>query len=142
MCVCLWLENWHIHLCTDYQVYQVHGCPKKKGITVPHVFTCVWLENWHKHTPQKCKGINYRNICIVSSGDLPLIYRQGVNGHTLYSTVGLRSATPTGNIPEAPELGTPRYNGQNVVSSTDPPRQRPVREFSNGAWSRRVWGRD
>ena len=26
---------------------------------------------------------------------------------TLYSTAGLRSTTPTGNIPEAPESGTP-----------------------------------
>ena len=28
--------------------------------------------------------------------------------------------TPTGNIPEAPELGTPRYNGQNVGSQWCP----------------------
>ena len=31
-----------------------------------------------------------------------------------HSTARLRSATPTGNIPEVPELGTPRYSGQNV----------------------------
>ena len=36
------------------------------------------------------------------------------NAATLYSTAGLCSTTPSANIPEAPELGTPRYNGQNV----------------------------
>ena len=36
------------------------------------------------------------------------------NAATLYLTARLHSTMPTGNIPEAPELGTPRYNGQNV----------------------------
>ena len=60
-----------------YRLPDVPGGRPKKGITVPHVFTCVWLENWHKHTPPVCRGINYHNICIVSSGDLPLIYSLG-----------------------------------------------------------------
>ena len=38
------------------------------------------------------------------------------NAATLYSTAGLHSTMPTGNIPEAPELGTRCYNGQNVGS--------------------------
>ena len=67
-----------------YRLPDAPGGRPKKGITVPHVFTCVWLENWHKHTPPVCKGINHHNICIVSSGDLPLIYSWGVNGHTFF----------------------------------------------------------
>ena len=36
------------------------------------------------------------------------------------STAGLRSTTPTENIPEATELGTPHYKGQNVGSQWCP----------------------
>ena len=57
------------------------GRLKKKGIAVPHVYTCVWLI---KPTHPVCKGISCHKICIVGSGDLPLIYRQGVNGHTFF----------------------------------------------------------
>ena len=39
---------------------------------------------------------------------------------TSCSTAGLRSTTPTENIPEATELGTPHYNGQNVSSQWCP----------------------
>ena len=38
------------------------------------------------------------------------------NVATLYLTAGLCKTTPTENIPEAPELGTPRYHRQNVGS--------------------------
>ena len=42
--------------------------------------------------------------------------RKAPNAATLCSTAQLRSTTPTGNIPEAPELVTPCYKGQNVCS--------------------------
>ena len=64
-----------------YRLPDVPGGHPKKGITVPHVYKCVWL---NKPTHPVCRGRNYHDICIVSSGDLPLIYSQGVDGHTFF----------------------------------------------------------
>ena len=61
-----------------YRLPDVPGSHPKKGITVPHVYKCVWL---NIPTHPLCRGIGYHKVCIVSSGDLPLIYSQGVNGH-------------------------------------------------------------
>ena len=61
-----------------YRLPDVPGGRPMKGITVPRVCTSVWL---NKPTHPICKGTSYHTICIVSSGDLPLIYRQGVNAH-------------------------------------------------------------
>ena len=58
-------------------------------------------------------------IIIVSTEPSLPAYSKGNRRPILLNSLIMRT-TPTGNIPEAPELGTPRYKGQNVGSQWCP----------------------
>ena len=45
---------------------------------MPSVNENIWLTRGHNAT---CSGRNVHNTCVVSSGDLPLVYSKGVNLH-------------------------------------------------------------
>ena len=53
-------------------------------------------------------------VCTLPSAAIITFVKYSSEGANTYSSARIRSATPTGNIPEAPELWTPRYSGQNV----------------------------
>jgi len=57
------------------------GRPLKKGTVMPIVDAYAWMNsNYAKLHPQKlCKGRIVHSICILSSGDLPMVYSKGVN---------------------------------------------------------------
>jgi len=54
------------------------GLSKKQNVRMPSVNENIWLTKGHNET---CKGRRVHNICVVSSGDLPLVYSKGVNSH-------------------------------------------------------------
>jgi len=62
-----------------YKLPNVPGGPSnKQNIRMPSVNENIWLTKGHNET---CKGRSVHNICVISSGDLPLVYSRGVNSH-------------------------------------------------------------
>ena len=52
------------------------GPPRKPNVKIPSVYKTIWLTSGHN---EPCKGREVHGICVVSSGDLPLVYSMGLN---------------------------------------------------------------
>ena len=67
---------------TLYQLPDVPGGPPRDDSIMPVVDTCVWMTSDYarQHPQELCKGKVVHFICILSSGDLPTVYK-GVNAH-------------------------------------------------------------
>ena len=62
---------------TLYKLPGVPGGPPKNGTVIPIVDAYQWM---HRNIPQEfCKGRIVHYICILSIGDLPMVYSKGVN---------------------------------------------------------------
>ena len=68
---------------TLYKLPGVPGGPPKKDTVIPIVDAYQWMySNYAKlHLQELCKGRIVHGICILSIGDLPMVFRKGVNAH-------------------------------------------------------------
>ena len=59
------------------------GPPKVENVTMPNVLASIWVPKYWNQTMSgaMCKGRVVHDVCVVSSGDLPMIYSMGVNAH-------------------------------------------------------------
>ena len=66
---------------TLYKLPGVPGGPPKKGTVIPIVDAYQWMNsNYAKlHVQELCKGRIVHSVCILSIGDLPMVYSKGVN---------------------------------------------------------------
>jgi len=66
---------------TIYKLPDVPGGPPKDPSVKIDVATCVWMTSPYArhHRQELCKGKIVHHLCILSSGDLPTVYRKGVN---------------------------------------------------------------
>ena len=59
------------------------GPPMVENVTMPNVLASIWVPKYWNQTMSRamCKGRVVHDVCVVSSGDLPMIYSMGVNAH-------------------------------------------------------------
>ena len=64
-----------------YKLPDVPGGPPKNASIKPLVNSCVWMTSDYarQHQQELCKGKVIHYTCVLSSGDLPTVYRKGVN---------------------------------------------------------------
>ena len=64
-----------------YELQDVPGGPPNDASIKPTVEVCVWMisDYARQHQQELCKGKIVHSVCILSSGDLPTVYRKGVN---------------------------------------------------------------
>ena len=67
-------------------LYHQPGVPggRPQNVTgLPFVVECIWITNAYawQHKQELCKGNVVRAVCILSSGDLPIVYSKGVNAN-------------------------------------------------------------
>ena len=59
------------------------GPPKMENVKMPNVLASIWVPKYWNQTRSRaqCKGWVVHDVCVVGSGDLPMIYSIGVNAH-------------------------------------------------------------
>ena len=64
-----------------YALPEAPGGRPKKGTVVPIVDQFIWITNHYatKHAHWYCKGWVVHSICVLGSGDLPIIYKRGLH---------------------------------------------------------------
>ena len=68
---------------TLYKLPGVPGGPPNNSGVVPVVDACTWLYSKYAklRLHEMCKGRIAHGVCILSIGDLPMVYSKGVNAH-------------------------------------------------------------